>query len=66
MRLSWEIKTGKYDILFVPAHVRPIINKKIKLVVTIQGLEFEEGRFYTESEANSAAPVAVIGSDIAK
>jgi putative ABC transport system permease protein len=34
--------------------------------IDIQGLEFEEGRFYTESEANSAAPVVVIGDDIAK
>lgn len=34
--------------------------------IDIQGLEFEEGRFYTESEANSAAPVAVIGKDIAE
>ncbi|MES2575084.1 MAG: ABC transporter permease [Bacteroidota bacterium] len=33
--------------------------------IDIQGLEFEEGRFYTESEANSAAPVIVIGKDIA-
>lgn len=34
--------------------------------IDIQGMEFEEGRFYTESEANSAAPVAVIGYEIAK
>jgi len=34
--------------------------------IDIQGLEFEEGRFYTESEANSAAPVVVIGYEIAK
>jgi len=34
--------------------------------IDIQGLEFEEGRFYTESEANSAVPVAVIGYEIAK
>lgn len=34
--------------------------------IDIQGLEFEKGRFYTESEANSAAAVAVIGSEIAK
>ena len=34
--------------------------------IDIQGLEFEEGRFYTESEANSAARVAVIGYEIAQ
>jgi len=34
--------------------------------IDIQGLEFDEGRFYTESEANSAAPVIVIGNEIAK
>ena len=34
--------------------------------IEIQGLEFEEGRFYNESEANSAAPVVVIGYEIAK
>lgn len=34
--------------------------------IDIQGLEFDKGRFYTESEANSAAPVVVIGINIAK
>lgn len=34
--------------------------------IDIQGLEFEDGRFYNESEANSAAPVTVIGYEIAK
>jgi putative ABC transport system permease protein len=34
--------------------------------IDIQGLEFQEGRFYTESEANSASTVVVIGDDIAK
>lgn len=34
--------------------------------IDIQGLEFEKGRFYSESEANSAAPVVVIGDEIAK
>ncbi len=33
--------------------------------IEIQGMEFEEGRFYTESEANSAARVIVIGKDVA-
>ena len=31
----------------------------------IQGVEFERGRFYNESEANSGAPVVVIGHEIA-
>jgi putative ABC transport system permease protein len=34
--------------------------------IDIQGLEFEDGRFYNESEANSGVPVAVIGYEIAK
>lgn len=32
--------------------------------IDIQGLEFESGRFYTESEANSGAKVIVIGNEI--
>ncbi len=34
--------------------------------IDIQGLEFKKGRFYTESEANSAAKVIVIGDEIDK
>ncbi|WP_035668435.1 ABC transporter permease [Flavobacterium sp. 83] len=34
--------------------------------IDIQGLEFEEGRFYNESEANSGATVIVLGDEIAK
>ncbi|WP_281238717.1 ABC transporter permease [Flavobacterium praedii] len=34
--------------------------------IDIQGLEFEKGRFYNESEANSGASVIVLGDDIAK
>lgn len=34
--------------------------------IDIQGLEFEKGRYYNESEANSGSPVIVIGNDIAK
>ncbi|MFV5693889.1 ABC transporter permease [Flavobacterium sp. LB3P122] len=34
--------------------------------IDIQGLEFQEGRFYTESEANSGATVIVLGNEIAK
>jgi putative ABC transport system permease protein len=32
--------------------------------IDIQGLEFQKGRFYTESEANSAAKVIIIGDEI--
>jgi putative ABC transport system permease protein len=32
----------------------------------IQRLEFEEGRFYNESESNSGAPVIVIGYEVAQ
>jgi len=34
--------------------------------IDIQGLEFDEGRFYTESEANSAVPVVVLGHEVSK
>lgn len=34
--------------------------------IDIQGLKFEKGRFYNESEANSGSPVIVLGYDIAK
>lgn len=33
--------------------------------IDIQGLEFEKGRFYNESESNSGAKVIVLGNDIA-
>lgn len=33
--------------------------------IDIQGLEFESGRFYNESEANSGAAVIVLGNEIA-
>jgi len=34
-------------------------------MVDIDGLSFEKGRFYNESESNSGAPVIVLGHDIA-
>lgn len=34
--------------------------------IDIQGLEFESGRFYNESEGNSGAPVVVLGYEVAK
>ncbi|HNU96767.1 MAG TPA: glycosyltransferase family 1 protein [Candidatus Portnoybacteria bacterium] len=41
-RLSWEMWNNKYNILFVPAHLCPFVPQKTKLIVTIQGLEFEK------------------------
>ena len=35
-------------------------------LIDIQGLEFERGRFYNESEANSGSTVIVLGNEIAK
>lgn len=34
--------------------------------IDIQGLEFDKGRFYNESEANSGSTVIVLGNEIAK
>jgi len=34
--------------------------------IDIEGLEFEEGRFYNEAEANSGAAVIVLGAEVAK
>ncbi|TDD76325.1 ABC transporter permease [Flavobacterium caseinilyticum] len=34
--------------------------------IDIQGLEFDKGRFYNESEANSGSSVAILGYEIAK
>ncbi|UFH46869.1 ABC transporter permease [Flavobacterium galactosidilyticum] len=34
--------------------------------IDIQGLEFEKGRFYNESEANSGSTVIVLGNEISK
>ncbi|HUT96280.1 MAG TPA: glycosyltransferase family 1 protein [Candidatus Paceibacterota bacterium] len=40
IRLSWEMFKNPPDVLFVPAHTFPLIHPK--LVITIQGLEFEK------------------------
>lgn len=39
IRLCWEMLKNPPDVLFVPAHTFPLIHPK--LVITIQGLEFE-------------------------
>jgi putative ABC transport system permease protein len=35
-------------------------------LIDIEGLEFEEGRFFNESEANSGSAVIVLGNEVAK
>lgn len=53
----------KYDSKTVSAiNIVPVSQE----FIDIQGLEFEKGRFYNESEANSGATVIVLGNEIAK
>src|SRR6478609_4603855 len=54
--IKYESKTVS-DVNIVPASHE---------LIDIQGLEFEKGRFYNESEANSGVPVIVIGDNIAQ
>jgi putative ABC transport system permease protein len=35
-------------------------------IIDIQGLEFQEGRFYNEAEANSGAALIVLGNEVAQ
>lgn len=70
IRLSWEILKNKPDALFVPAHTFPLIHPK-KLIVTIQGLEFERApkcysfwqrkklRFLTKRNAKKSEKIIV-------
>ena len=70
IRLSWEMIKNHPDVLFVPVHTFPIIHPK-KIVVTIQGLEFERVpecysfwqrkklRFLTKRNAKKAEKIIV-------
>lgn len=70
IRLSWEMLKNKLDVLFVPAHIYPLICPK-KVVITIQGLEFEQVpkcyswwqrkklRWLTKRNAKKAAKIIV-------
>lgn len=66
-QLGYQIFTNRESIKYesntvTDVNVVPVSHE----FIDIQGLEFDEGRFYTESEANSAAPVVVIGKEIAE
>ncbi len=70
IRLSWEMLRNRPDVLFVPAHTFPLIHPK-KIVVAIQGLEFERVpkyysfwqrkklRFLTKRDAKRAEKIIV-------
>jgi putative ABC transport system permease protein len=65
-QMGYQIFTNRESIKYgsntvTSVNVVPVSHE----FIDIQGLEFEEGRFYTESEANSATPVVVIGKEIA-
>lgn len=57
-----KMENIKYDSKMVSdVNIVPVSHE----FIDIQGLEFENGRFYTESEANSGTKVIVLGNDIA-
>ena len=66
-QLGYQIFTNRESIKYESNTVTDVNIVPVSYeFIEIQGLEFEEGRFYTESEANSASPVVVIGYEIAK
>lgn len=66
-QMGYQIFTGRESIKYESKTVSDVNMVPVSHeFIDIQGLEFEEGRFYTESEANSAATVVVIGKDIAE
>lgn len=66
-QMGFQIFTNRESIKFDSKTVSDVnIVPVSHEFIDIQGLEFQEGRFYTESEANSASTVIVIGDDIAK
>ncbi|MEO8253490.1 MAG: ABC transporter permease [Flavobacterium sp.] len=61
-RIFTKSETIKYDSKLVSdVKVSPVSYE----FINIEGLEFEKGRFYNESESNSGAKVIVIGNEIA-
>jgi putative ABC transport system permease protein len=66
-QMGFQIFTNRESIKFDSKTVSDVnIVPVSHEFIDIQGLEFQEGRFYTESEANSASTVIVIGDEIAK
>ena len=66
-QLGYQIFTKSESLKYDSNTVSSVSIKAVSHeFIDIQGLEFDEGRFYTESEANSASPVVVIGKEIAE
>ncbi|PVX46312.1 putative ABC transport system permease protein [Flavobacterium sp. 103] len=66
-QLGYQIFTKRESIKYESKTVSDVNIVPVSYeFIDIQGLEFEKGRFYNESEANSGTPVIVIGNDIAK
>jgi len=66
-QLAYQIFTKRENIKYESNTVSDVnIVPVSHEFIDIQGLKFEKGRFYNESEANSGAPVVVIGDEIAK
>jgi len=64
--MAYQIFTRKESIKYESKTVSDVnIVPVSQEFIDIQGLEFEKGRFYNESEANSGATVIVIGNEIA-
>ncbi|MFV8358391.1 ABC transporter permease, partial [Flavobacterium sp. XS1P32] len=65
--MAFQIFTRRESIKFDSKTVSDInIVPSSHEFIDIQGLEFETGRFYNESEANSGSSVIVLGNEIAK
>lgn len=66
-QMGFQLFVGRESIKYESESVTDINVVPVSYeFIDIQGLEFDKGRFYTESESNSGAPVIVIGYEIAK
>ncbi|MGO4905642.1 ABC transporter permease [Flavobacterium sp. W20_MBD1_R3] len=66
-QMAYQIFTRRESIKFDSKTVSDVnIVPVSQEFIDIQGLEFERGRFYNESEANSGSSVIVLGNEIAK
>ena len=65
--LAYQIIVARENIKFDDKAVSDVNVVPVSYeFIDIQGLEFNAGRFFNESESNSGSPVVVIGDEIAK